>query len=616
MPLSFRTGTRAPPSSFFLDHQNEHLSTGETTHRRSPIDQQPHDESDSDWSSEPPDIRSTARSIDLDARYRSRGYSLSSEAAASERDLPYDDSEPSAWHLGPKLHRLHLSTLTSSTGGWVDPSVLRGHYDSEISLGHKATGNDFSSDKYADSLKHRKRQIDDGRFFPRALGSELPHSPNDDIEKGPRIDAATRSTPISYRAFLRIGFACTRLVALWGFVSLVCSNASVKLADLIFPAPAGVRRAWWTCKCGIELYDDYLDHEPKRTAKTTSWYKSRWPSAEDSDSTSNDGVSEETVDFKSSKACARSTPLLDGDDESTETAEEGSRNLASDAPTVPARVHANPSSWYGGGRATNSWKSTTKGRPGLGEREWTLPQYSQNSESDVTSIRHGRQGTSHAPEWLMLCVPHHKYANKLLSLETSLSPETDQQFFRLLKVQYTRLRGGLRRMLRLRAMIAIRFARFEAFHNDLADIREYDCLPSKSYRHHYTFKPLAPGQRPPPIGCNQMMHLYAHPEHASDWRDLFPKVPRKIAPPLPASAALARRKHEGNENQGWGLCFIEGMSWWRFCLFGLAIVLTSMMFGIVWTVVQDDIQGGFGVASYMLGVQVLALGALQMVYEM
>ena len=69
-------------------------------------------------------------------------------------------------------------------------------------------------------------------------------------------------------------------------------------------------------------------------------------------------------------------------------------------------------------------------------------------------------------------------------------------------------------------------------------------------------------------------------------------------------------------SEGWGICFIEGVSWPRVCALGLAGVLASTLFGVVWTVVQDDIQGGFGVASYMLGVLVLGLGALQGAFEM
>lgn len=619
MPLSFRTSTRASSSSFFLSHQNEQLSTDEATHRQNTIEQQPHEAYDSDWSSEPPDIETTARSIDSDGRYLSRGYSLSSAAAASEKDLSYayDDSDPSELDVSPNLLRLHQSTLTSGTGEWVDSSQLRRRYDPEITLGPKATGNDFSLDKPDDFLKHRKRRLNDRQYIPRTLNGRIPFYPNEDIEKGSPVGTAPRLTTIPNRALLKIGLAFTRFVALWKFLGLICLNTNVKLVDIMFPAPAGVKRVWWTCKCGIELYDDYLDDEPERASKSTSWYKHQWPPTEDSDFTSDDGASEETVSFKLSKAYARATSLVGRNEHLLRTVDGESRSLASDQPTLPAQVHPNLSSRYSGRQATDSWKSTTRGRPGLWGREWTLPLYRQKSESsDVTSIGGGRRCTPVAPEWLMLCVPCHKYANKVLRLETSVSPETDQQFFRLLKDQYTRLRGGLRRVLRLRAMIAIRFVRFEAFHNDLADVREYDCLPPKSQKHCYKFQPLAPGQKPPPIGQNQMMHLYAHPEDASDWRDLFPRVPRKVKGPLPASAALTRSRHEGYANQGWGLCFVEGISWWRFCLFGFAVVLTSMVFGIVWTVVQDDIQGGFGVASYMLGVQVLALGALQMVYEM
>ena len=36
--------------------------------------------------------------------------------------------------------------------------------------------------------------------------------------------------------------------------------------------------------------------------------------------------------------------------------------------------------------------------------------------------------------------------------------------------------------------------------------------------------------------------------------------------------------------------------------FVLGLLLTSLIFGVVWTKEKDDIQGAFGVASWIVGV--------------
>jgi hypothetical protein len=113
----------------------------------------------------------------------------------------------------------------------------------------------------------------------------------------------------------------------------------------------------------------------------------------------------------------------------------------------------------------------------------------------------------------------------------------------------------------------------------------------------------------PPIGKNQMRHLYDHPDHADDLPICFSRVPRKLRERLTVTPATGT-------NDGWGICFIESLSWPRVCMLGLLGILASTIFGMAWTVAKDDIQGGFGVASYMLGVIVLGLGALQGAFEM
>jgi hypothetical protein len=211
-------------------------------------------------------------------------------------------------------------------------------------------------------------------------------------------------------------------------------------------------------------------------------------------------------------------------------------------------------------------------------------------------------------EYLLLCIPFKSHANKLMNIDTTTPRSSDTAFFRLLRQTYVKNRGRFRNLFSVRALSEIRFVQFEVFRNDLADVRKFDCIPPEAQKNNYLYSPM-PAEFEPPIGKNQMRHLYDHPDHADDLPVCYSRVPRKLRERLSAAPGLGR-------SEGWGICFIEGVSWPRVCALGLAGVLASTVFGVVWTVVQQDIQGGFGVASCMLGVLVLGLGALQGAFEM
>lgn len=248
----------------------------------------------------------------------------------------------------------------------------------------------------------------------------------------------------------------------------------------------------------------------------------------------------------------------------------------------------------------NTFKDFRKAGP-------TLPQH-DTENGLVKSIQIDAPPKPDHLEYLLLCVPFKSHANKLMNIDTTTPPPSDKAFYSLLRQTYVKNRGRFRNLFSIRALSEIRFVQFEVFRNDLADVRKYDCIPPETQKDHYLYRPM-PAEFEPPIGKNQMRHLYDHPDHADDLPVCFSRVPRKLRERLSAAPGIGR-------SEGWGICFIEGVSWPRVCALGLAGVLGSTVFGVVYTVVQDDIQGGFGVASYMLGVLVLGLGALQGAFEM
>jgi hypothetical protein len=255
----------------------------------------------------------------------------------------------------------------------------------------------------------------------------------------------------------------------------------------------------------------------------------------------------------------------------------------------------------------NIWTSLAETFKGLQKSEPALPHH----DAKIGTAKSTKVAVPPKPdhlEYLLLCIPFKSHANKLMNIDTTTPPSSDIAFFRLLRQTYAKNRGAFRNLFSIRALSEIRFVQFEVFRNDLADVRKFDCIPPEAQKDNYLYRPM-PAEFEPPIGKNQMRHLYDHPDHADDLPVCYSRVPRKLRERLAAAPGLGR-------SEGWGICFIEGVSWPRVCALGLAGVLASTIFGVVWTVVQKDIQGGFGVASYMLGVLVLGLGALQGAFEM
>jgi hypothetical protein len=55
-----------------------------------------------------------------------------------------------------------------------------------------------------------------------------------------------------------------------------------------------------------------------------------------------------------------------------------------------------------------------------------------------------------------------------------------------------------------------------------------------------------------------------------------------------------------NEVIGWGFHFEEGWHWATVLVIIFLVVLFSLLFGIMWSVLRKDIQGGFAVSGFVL----------------
>lgn len=96
----------------------------------------------------------------------------------------------------------------------------------------------------------------------------------------------------------------------------------------------------------------------------------------------------------------------------------------------------------------------------------------------------------------------------------------------------------------------------------------------------------------PAVGPNYLLHYFEHPDHIKTGQRLAVRYV-----PLRIGARLATREDEMRE--AWGLYFEEGWHLRTICtVVSVLLLIASLLFGVIWTLVKSDIQGGFGVAGY------------------
>lgn len=121
---------------------------------------------------------------------------------------------------------------------------------------------------------------------------------------------------------------------------------------------------------------------------------------------------------------------------------------------------------------------------------------------------------------------------------------------------------------------------------------EYKCEPA----------PKEPGTRPA-IGHNRLTHYLLHPE-AIDAKQssMLYQIPKRMGGPL--------KPPPDKEMIGWGLHLQEGWHWNTIWILLAMVAFPSLLFGIVWSVAQKDIQGGFTISGYMISLGSLGVGYL------
>jgi hypothetical protein len=207
---------------------------------------------------------------------------------------------------------------------------------------------------------------------------------------------------------------------------------------------------------------------------------------------------------------------------------------------------------------------------------------------------------------------HRDQTRKVLRQDALQNVPTDRMLVRFLQRQYTRHRGRFLHKISLKRVKRISFVKFRLPIGGLVDTRLHDpwcttnptavtgceCLPpptlvEPSPTAQYRCKPVPPATSPP-IAPEYLASLFTCPtdvhEH-DDW--ILKQLPKRTCGELQGKI--------GQPAEGWGIYYQEG---WGRDLIVLAIfvvfLIASLLFGVLWSRFQMDVQGAFGVSAYMV----------------
>ncbi|RYC54366.1 hypothetical protein CHU98_g11840 [Xylaria longipes] len=276
-----------------------------------------------------------------------------------------------------------------------------------------------------------------------------------------------------------------------------------------------------------------------------------------------------------------------------------SQSVQQDNDTSRSNVMAQHA-WKGAIPTTLQWfhKALTKAKsPGL-------PSHQQNHNGPPIQLGScvRSAGTAQAyHNFVLLCVPYLRWGLRLHNSEVCRI-NSDQQFFELLRQCYFgQRRGTIREALRIFTKVrALQFVQFEVFRNKLVDVRVCPSMPTAS--NDYTYDPMPPDAIPP-IGPNLLMHLFENPDHADITLFLYHRFPKKLKAQIEACPTKG-------SSIGWGVEFVEGVDWYAVFVLGCLGFLFCLLFVVAWAAARGDVQGGFGIASFLLTFFIFCAGIL------
>ncbi|EOA86604.1 uncharacterized protein SETTUDRAFT_153410 [Exserohilum turcica Et28A] len=331
------------------------------------------------------------------------------------------------------------------------------------------------------------------------------------------------------------------------------------------PVPKGYVRVRWACSCGESLYDDFIEQRPNAARLLEAYLNRPRAHTPSSHSSPSSTVSSMASIFDSS---SRASTLA-----------------------TPSSTYGGPASWTRGNDSSKYSPSRIRNDSSFSVR---MPNFAQES-------------------WLLTCANEGRLTPKIVHLDVNEGRiRSDKDLALSLREHYDQLHRGFLNWTRLRGLATIEFVQFEVHRNRFADIRATPSMPPKSAtssastsaeagnsqapsEHPYTFEP---NDLLPPVGSTYLVHLFQHPNDYDGELITYLRSPK--------------RRQRLEFGMGWGVHLVEGFLAQRVWAVTMGICgLGSAAFAILWTIKKGDIQGAFGVAQWVLGIAVLAVGGIQ-----
>ena len=248
--------------------------------------------------------------------------------------------------------------------------------------------------------------------------------------------------------------------------------------------------------------------------------------------------------------------------------------------------------------------SLTGSRPFRNNNLPTLPLHQHHAAAQE---RKSPSSATSETLFLLMCIPYRKHGTRLVHMDLA-ELVSDETLFRKLRHEYQSIRGQWASYFSLWKMAELQFVKFELHKNQLIDIKKKNDLPPVSLKNEYRYQPI-PAETIPPIGKNHLMHLYEHPDHADDVPFCLERIPKRLREQLQLSP------HQAPGLLGWGVYFAEGFDWPKFWVFGSVTLILSVLSGVCWSTLRQDIQGGFGVTACLMVAVTFTTGIVQAAVE-
>ncbi|KAF2621158.1 hypothetical protein BU25DRAFT_354992 [Macroventuria anomochaeta] len=215
------------------------------------------------------------------------------------------------------------------------------------------------------------------------------------------------------------------------------------------------------------------------------------------------------------------------------------------------------------------------------------------------------------PKIHLLSCTHRTQRRKCLLQDPIDSVFTDRALFCFMQQQLQRNRSRIRSLLSMRSIQGMFFVKFRLRMGNMVEVRDHnpcctstnpntcECIPpvpkvEPSPTAEYRCTPAGPLATWPPVLSQDLMHMLSSPECINEQETwVLDQLPKRTVGELQASA--------GQPAEGWGVYYQEGVDFdMVIAVVFVVFLLASLLFAVLWTKFEMDVQGAFGVSSYMI----------------